>query len=418
MVTKVGQTVIQLEVDGEPNDLNIRLRAPEDSSLTEGDLMSLLVTGRTLADAGEGGQMMASTWAMSSFANLIHDGLGDVFSFGAPAAAGPLVLAEERNPTSRMTLGFPLTERFSITYSLPLDEPENQLWILDYRVARDLWLRATQESGIDYTLGFKHRFRIGRKLVLEDESEGAVEMPSRNVGRITFGGTLPVPEDELRKRLKIRSGARYDYWRAQDDADALRENLVEKGFLSAVVEVETEQAEGRVDLVFSVEAGPPTGLVWEGDDPGSDIKKRTRAAWDGRIPESYLVTDLAARARWRLRSQRYFQAEVEGLVEAGDDKHRIVFAVSKGPRGRAVVLSFDGNESLPEEELRDALPSTSSPTFFSLLDAKKFRARERPAPPLRIRWIPLCHGRRAADELRFQDRGAPSQLFPSTRVHW
>ncbi len=369
--------------------------------MTEGDLMSLLVTGRTLADAGEGGQMMASTWAMSSFANLIHDGLGDVFSFGAPAAAGPLVLAEERNPTSRMTLGFPLTERFSITYSLPLDEPENQLWILDYRVARDLWLRATQESGIDYTLGFTHRFRIGRKLVMEDESEGAVEMPSRNVGRITFGGTLPVPEDELRKRLKIRSGARYDYWRAQDDADALRENLIEKGFLSAVVEVETEQAEGRVDIVFSVEAGPPTGLVWEGDDPGSDIKKRTRAAWDGRIPESYLVTDLAARARWRLRSQRYFQAEVEGLVEAGDDKHRIVFAVSKGPRGRAVVLSFDGNESLPEEELRDALPSTSSPTFFSLLDAKKSELEK----GLRLRY--------ASDGYLYATVGEPRTSFDS-----
>ena len=123
-VTKVGETVIQLEVDGEPNDLNIRLRAPENSSLTEGDLMSLLVTGRTLEDAGEGGQQIASTWAMSSFANLIHEGLGDVFSFGTPAAAGPLVLAEERNPTSRMTLGLPLTERFSITYSLPLDDPE------------------------------------------------------------------------------------------------------------------------------------------------------------------------------------------------------------------------------------------------------------------------------------------------------
>ncbi len=371
MITKVGQTVIELQIDGEPNDLNIRLRAPEDSSLTEGDLMSLLVTGRTLADAGEGGQMMASTWAMSSFANLIHDGLGDIFSFGTPAAAGPLVLAEERNPTSRMTLGFPLTERFSITYSLPLDDPENQLWILDYRVARDVWLRATQESGTDYTLGFTHRFRIGRKQVLEDESEGTVEVPSRNVGRITFGGDFSVPEDELRKRLKIRSGARYDYWKAQDDADALRENLIEKGFLSAVVEVETEQAEGRVDLLFSVEAGRPTELVWEGDDPGSDIKKRTRVAWDGRIPESYLVTDLAARARWRLRSQRYFQAEVEGRVEAGDDRHRIVFDVSKGPRGRAVVLSFEGNESLPDEELRDALPSTTSPTFFSLIDAKQ-----------------------------------------------
>ena len=281
-VTKVGETVIQLEVDGEPNDLNIRLRAPENSSLTEGDLMSLLVTGRTLEDAGEGGQQIASTWAMSSFANLIHEGLGDVFSFGTPAAAGPLVLAEERNPTSRMTLGLPLTERFSITYSLPLDDPENQLWILDYRVAKDLWLRGIEESGTDYTLGFNHRFKLGRKRVLEESESGSRgQATARNVGRITFGGDHPLPEDELRKRLKIRSGARYDYWKAQDDANALRKSLIDKGFLSAVVEVQTEQEDQRVRLHFSVEAGKSTELVWKGDDPGSDIKKRTpsRLGW-------------------------------------------------------------------------------------------------------------------------------------------
>ncbi|MEE9263015.1 MAG: translocation/assembly module TamB domain-containing protein, partial [Vicinamibacteria bacterium] len=402
-VTKVGETVIQLQIDGEPNDLNIRLRAPEDSSLTEGDLMSLLVTGRTLADAGEGGQQIASTWAMSSFANLIHDGLGDVFSFGAPAAAGPLILAEERNPTSRMTLGLPITERFSITYSLPLDDPERQLWILDYRIAKDLWLRAIQESGTEYTLGFTHRFRIGRKRVLEEpESGSGGQAPARKVGRITFGGDHPLPEDELRKRLKIRSGARYDYWKAQDDANALRKSLIEKGFLSALVEVETRQEDQRVDLLFSVQAGRPTELVWEGDDPGSDIKKRTQAAWDGRIPESYLVSDLAGRARWELRSQRYFQTEVEGRVEAGDDQQRIVFDVSKGPRGRAVVLTFEGNESLPDDELRDALPSTSSPTFFSLLDAKKSEL----AKGLRLRY--------ASDGYLYANVGEPRTTFDST----
>ena len=385
MITRVGETVIQLQIDGEPNDLNIQLRAPEDSSLTEGDLMSLLVTGRTLEDAGEGGQQMASTWAMSSFANLIHDGLGDVFSFGAPATAGPLVLAEERNPTSRMTLGFPVTERFSVTYSLPLDDPERQLWILDYRVAKDVWLRATQESGIDYTLGFTHRFRVGRNRALAGGSGNTVVVPTRNVGRITFGGDSPVPDDELRKRLKVRPGDRYDYWKAQDDANALQKGLVEKGFLSAVVDVETEREDQRVDLIFSVEAGRPTELFWEGDDPGSDIKKRTRARWDGRIPQSYLVSDLAARARWRLRSQRHYQAEVEARVEEHDGKQRIVFAVSKGRRGNRVVLTFDGNESLSDKELTDALPSTSSPTFFSLVDSKQSELEK----SLRVRYASI-----------------------------
>jgi outer membrane protein assembly complex protein YaeT len=368
MVTKVGGTVIELDFDGEPNDLSTRLRAPEDSSLTEGDLMSLLVTGRTLENAGEGGQQMASTWAMSSFANLLHEGLGDVFTYGSPSS-GPLVLSEETDPTSRMTLGFPITERFSVTYSIPLDDAERQLWILDYRVAKNFWIRAIQESGNDYTLGFSHRFTAGRKRAAQASLTGGAAR--RDVGRIRFAGSFPLPEADLRKNLKLRSGARYDYWQAQDDAQIIQRKLVDQGYLSAVVDVDPEASGEQVDLVFSIEAGGPTELVWEGDDPGGRIREQTQAAWDGRIPESFLVSDLAARARYELRSNRYFLAEVQARVEEAPAGRRVVFNVAQGPRGRGVALVFEGNEALDDAELRDGLPSTSSPAFFSLLGDKR-----------------------------------------------
>ena len=111
------------------------------------------MTGRTLENAGEGGQQIASTWMMSSLANLVHDGLGDLISFGPPPGAGPLILAEEADPTSRLTVGFPVTERMSITYSIALDNTERRMWIVDYRVARNFWLRGIQENSNDYSFG-------------------------------------------------------------------------------------------------------------------------------------------------------------------------------------------------------------------------------------------------------------------------
>ncbi len=55
-VTRVGSTVINIDVDGDVDDLGTRLTAPDNPELTEGDLASLLVTGRTLENASEGGQ--------------------------------------------------------------------------------------------------------------------------------------------------------------------------------------------------------------------------------------------------------------------------------------------------------------------------------------------------------------------------
>ena len=368
-MTKVGQTIIRLDIDGEPDDLRTRLQAPEDPSLTEGDLVSLLLTGRTLENAGEGGTQMASMWALSSFADLVHEGLGDVFTFGTPANAGPLILAEEANPTSRFTLGFPLTEDFSVTYSIALDDTEKQLWILDYRIARDLWIRAIQEDGNQYTLGFTHRFSVGRRTqtALSDVARTEQQM----VNRITFGGESPLAEDELMRHVTLRPGARFDYWVAQDDAQRLRQTLIENGYLSAVVNVEPEPAADGMDVRFVVGGGTPLEIVWEGDDPGDEIRQRTADAWDGRIPESFLLTDSASRATWDLRSRGYFRSEVEGRLEESPHGQRAIFDVALGPRGQQVGVSFQGNEALDDTELTDALPATSSPLFFEIVYDKQ-----------------------------------------------
>ena len=178
-VTRVGTTVINLDLEGDVDDLRTRLTAPESPDLTEGDLASLLVTGRTLENAGEGGQQIASSWMMSSLADLVHDGLGDLISFGPPPGAGPLILSEEADPTTRLTLGFPVTERLSVTYSIALDSTERRLWILDYRVARNVWLRGIQENANDYSFGLSQRFNLSFRDAAARRSRTAAERLSR-----------------------------------------------------------------------------------------------------------------------------------------------------------------------------------------------------------------------------------------------
>jgi outer membrane protein assembly complex protein YaeT len=76
--------------------------------------------------------------------------------------------------------------------------------------------------------------------------------------------------------------------------------------------------------------------------------------------------------RTRLQAQRYFTAEanatIDEAVTASGLVRRITFDVTKGPRGDAVVLTFEGNQALSGDELSAALPSTDTPEFFVLLE--------------------------------------------------
>jgi outer membrane protein insertion porin family len=364
-ITRVGSTIIQLDLEGEIDDLHTRLSAPDDPNLTEGDLASLLVTGRTLENAGEGGQQIASTWAMSSLANLLNEGWGDVFTFGPPPGSGPLILEDEENPTSRLTLGRSITKRLSIMYSIALDRTDDQLWVLDYQVARNVWLRSMQRRGNEYSLGFSHRFEIDTK---KASSRAKAEQEQQKLSRIMVSGDYPGTEAEWLKMVRAKVGTPRDYWAALEDAQRIQNELIERGFLSAFVDVDKETTEDDTTLVFRIQAGPPLEIVWEGDDPGGDMKKKIEGAWNGRIPESYLVSDLALRATRELRAQRYYSARVEGRVEENAESRSVVFTTVRGPRGAGVRLEFLGNEAVDDVDLTKALPATTTPEFFVLLD--------------------------------------------------
>ncbi len=369
-VARVGNTTINVAVRGYADDLRTSLTAPDNPELTEGDLASLLVTGRTLENAGEGGVQIAATWAMSSLAGLVHEGLADLITFGPPLGAGPLILSEEADPTSRLSFGFPVTERLSVTYSIALDSTERRLFILDYRVARNIWLRAIQENASDFGFGISQRFEFD--LRRRAPSAFATRRRDQLVGTVVVEGAPP----GLGRRPRLNEGDRYDYWRVWDEAARLRDDLVGAGYLSAVVDaitaIEKGESADTVSVRYVVTLGIRSAIVWRGEDPGRNVRREIESAWDGRIPEEFLLADATVALRTRLRAERYFVAEVSASTELREGADGplldIVFDVSKGPRGESVVLSFEGNHVLGDEELRTALPSTDTPEFFLLLE--------------------------------------------------
>ena len=71
--------------------------------------------------------------------------------------------------------------------------------------------------------------------------------------------------------------------------------------------------------------------------------------------------------RTRLAAKRYYLTRVEVRVEEERESRRVVFDVSRGPRGERVELRFAGNEALDDATLREVLPRADTPELFALL---------------------------------------------------
>ena len=198
------------------------------------------------------------------------------------------------------------------------------------------------------------------------------------IASIDIEGGLPGFEQKMKKEVHMKPGEHFDYWKAQGDARRLRHLVRGQGYLGVVVDVETKLAEeGQVGLLYRVKPGKPVELLWKGDDPGTKVRTKIEDAWDGRVPKSFLVSELASKAVIELQRDRYYRARISTSVEeAPGGVLKVTFSVSRGARSQGLVIDFDGNEALSDQELRAALPSASSAELYDLLFENPDRLRK------------------------------------------
>lgn len=385
MRTTVSGVTILMDASGSIDDLNIDLSAPDWQGvepLTQSDLASLLATGRTirnvdtLGNISEEGQQFVTEQAVSmlgaSLAGIAEASLGEVLPFRS-ITVDPARIASEVDPNARFTLGVGVTDELTVTYSVALNNSRSRLWVVDYLLPKNVELRGTQLED-EFTGGVSQRlfFDLHERLAARRAESG------RRVDIIRLVGAPPDLESPLREAIQTETDDAYDYWETIDDVRRLSNVLREDGYLGALVDVEAVPVEeGIVDLVYLVDPGERIEIVWQGDDPGDQIREAVASAWDGRVPESLLVTELARLAQRELWQQRYFQAVIETTLEdAPGGTRRAIFDVSRGPQSAGLDIVFEGNVALSDRELRSALPADSSPDLYDSIFANPERLRE------------------------------------------
>ena len=364
--TRVQDYDITLEVTGTPETLEVSLRSPGQS---QEDIVSLLLTGQLASDSAvaptevaRGQLLMLLSGEFLGFAGRAV-GLDSVqVSRGLGAAASDFdLLSTQTDPSARLTIAKHLSRQAQLIVSQSLKESGDITWIVSYRPAHDVELRATTNDDNSRAYEFRHELVFGASPGTAREEASSRTAPRARVAGVRFAGPSRVPIDELRDLLGLTAGDRFDFYRWQQDQDRLTEWLHAHDFLEARLTARREEAsgpggDGRVTLEYAIDPGPHTTLTVVGYALPGDVVARMNAAWAQSVFDGFLLDDLQSTAREALVGDGYLLGRVRAAVApTGPDEKEILVEIEPGRRFDARRLVFSGNADIDDADLMDVV---------------------------------------------------------------
>jgi outer membrane protein assembly factor BamA/autotransporter translocation and assembly factor TamB len=323
-------------------------------SLGQSEIASLIATGRSdvssFASSGwivgeQASALLLGRVTRAVSKQLIDLGLDQV-------DIQPELLAREGNPSARFTFGKQLTSALRLIYSTGLSNPEEQYYEAQYgvRLGQQITFKLQRQFDGSYQYGAGQRLNFGGPPRAQAETTTFAPTELREV---RLEGELTEFPD-LVQAAKAHAGSKVTYWDLLDDADRIRQRLVDEGYLESVVDA-------RLDddvAVFTGVAGMRHRWRVEGLPNPPNIDAAMKGALfeeEGEDKARQVLLD-DARKRGYLRAN----VEVQSSMEGG--YHTMVFQVQPGPVLQSDT-SFPGASVLSQKALLDA--AGGAPTLLT-----------------------------------------------------
>jgi outer membrane protein assembly complex protein YaeT len=352
LITTARNYDITLSVTGTPGDTDTTLTS--NPTLPEPDIMSMLVTGRTLEEMRGEEFEVAQEQVLSYLAGRVGSQLGR----GLREATGfdtvriePNLIANEANPTARLTVGEDIADNLELIYSVDLTDSNDQIWIAEYDVTRRFQTRTVRQSDNTYRFDFRHDLRFGGT-----PEPARIPRDRPIVSSVTINTDGTIPEAELRETLGAERGEPYDFFGARDAVDEIEKTLEDRGFLQSRVRLQREGNDREVAVTLSVTGGPHVQLVFEGATPPGDVVEQIRTKWRRGVFDTQRLDDGEEAIRGWLMADNYLQPKVQGIVEdLSPEERRVRFGIEPGVRFDRVVLAFEGAKGISPDTLDDII---------------------------------------------------------------
>jgi outer membrane protein assembly complex protein YaeT len=337
--TRTSNYTIHLGLTGAPGDVTSTFTS--DPPLSREDVISVLLTGKTVAD--NKGVDVRTLEAVSVASGAMSAALSSRLrhTFGVSRVSiQPSAIAAESNPGTRVTLSQDFTDTFRIMYSTNLTDSSDQIWVGEYDLTRALTTRLVKQSDNTYRGEFRHDVRFGT--ATGSEVTEAVRAAKRKVSAVNFTGESPFPEDVLAKKFKVKAGKDYDALKVRKGVERLDNFFVKKGYLESRVRLDRDDTVNGVALTVRIELGPAVEMTFQGANLPRGEKSKLRNLWHAGISDRQrplaaknAVLDYFAR-------KGYLRAQADPKI-TDQGNHRVVhFDMRPGIHYRDVKVLVQG----------------------------------------------------------------------------
>jgi outer membrane protein assembly complex protein YaeT len=326
--------------------------------LSEGNIIAVLLTGRTLEEA----RGQAGTIAQQQALSYVAGRLGQTLSSQVQGGLGlttvrlePSLISAESDPGARLTVGQDITPQLNLSYSINLTDSSDQIWAAQYDFTRRFTTRAVKQSDNSYRFELRHHLTFGGLTPLGMVAAAKPKQPV--ISGVEFTGTPGFPPAQLSDRLKVKPGNRYDFFKLQKGVERLQKFYWKRDFLQARIRTSRTLHDSNVDLKLHIRSGPAVDFAFDGWSPSSGTRKRVNEAWRNGAFEQQRVANAVAALRDALVRQDYLQAKVTPqTTKSREAKQRTVrFRIEPGAKFRDVKLVFPGAKQISPSALNDLL---------------------------------------------------------------
>lgn len=339
--TRVNRFEIRLSLSGTAK--NVTTTFTSDPPLARNDIISVLLTGKTVAE--NQGVDLRKLEAYSLLSGALNATVGG--SMGrklgiSQVLVQPAMIAAESNPQTRLTITEDFTRTLRLVYSINLSDSSDQIWIVEYDLPHRLQTRAVKESDNTYRAEVRHEIRFGSAgTPVALAPPAATQRPKISSVRVQGGG--PFDERQLARLLRVKPHQTYSPINVRKGTERLVRFLQEKGYLEARVHMEREYREASVALTAEVSLGPLVSLDFTGDSVPRKVRKTVREAWQNGLTDQQRIEAAEQVFTGRWGRQGFLRLKTECKIQtSADGRKQVVFALEPGRRYRNVQLALEG----------------------------------------------------------------------------
>ena len=186
------------------------------------------------------------------------------------------------------------------------------------------------------------------------------------VGSVEVVGAPGGNGQDVRLKLGVQEGARFDRLALEDAISGYLAGLRTRGYLGATMadpEIGYSQDRDRVDVTLRIEHGRRATVEFRGDVPEHRRNDAATLRAQGAVDDDALENEQRAIEN-ELHGQGYRDATARFNREpVGDDVERIVFTVRRGPQYRMGRLDVRGNQQVAIGDLEPILRTGHRPVL-------------------------------------------------------